>query len=181
MTTKSNTIRPSQEERPKQEKVKEEVLDSVRQEIASRVKEGDEISSREFILNHLTFDMTKDGKLVGWAHSHGMHELFGLPDLEVRDITPRFLLPAAGILINEVAQYMIDAKYERNDAKPLRPGETIALQGLGVIVKCQESKPYHPDDKDETETHFQFPRWEIVEEQASFKCARCESGEEHVH
>jgi hypothetical protein len=72
---------------------------------------------REIALHYIT-----DGPARGWLHTHGL-AAHGKPELEIRNV-PQFLRGAAGGLLNELADYLL------NDAtKPLVAGQLIDLGG----------------------------------------------------
>jgi hypothetical protein len=112
----------------------------------------------------------------GWVHTHGMFEVFGLPDLEIREVNPLMLMPAAGQLLVELAQYMVDGLYGRRGAKPYKLGQTIDM-GRGIILTTKMSTPIDPKNVEEVETHFKNPRY-LVYQANSPKCECC-NGETH--
>lgn len=77
---------------------------------------------REVVLHYVT-----DGPARGWFHTHGL-AAHGKPELEIRSV-PGFLRPAAGEILNALADYLL------NDAtKPLVAGELIALGASSIRV-----------------------------------------------
>ena len=116
-------------------------------------------------------DMVFDGEnTTGWVHTHGMWELFQLPDLEIRKVSPLFLMADAGRLLNHIAQYMLDGKMGIDGAKPVALGQTMGMSRL-VIVKFELSAPLNPKDQDEIDGHFTNPRWNVVPIPEMYQCA----------
>ena len=138
-------------------------------------KEGD-IDVRNFIVVEMIFS---GDKTTGWVHTHGMWEVFGLPDLEIINVNPLFLMPEAGIMLNHIAQYMVDGASGKNEAKPVKVGETFAF-GPMQMVKFEISTPLNPDDKQENDLHFVKPRWRVSPVPEQYKCVMCDN-EEHKH
>ena len=141
----------------------------------------DEIRVTDFISVHMIIDEpnTPIGS-VGWVHTHGMWENFGLPDLEIRGVRPSFLMPDAGRLLNHLAQYMLDSKLGLPGTKPIKAGETFGTS-VFQTMRIVESTPINPDDKAECETHFVDPRWELIPiPQRCVKCGK-EHGKETIH
>ena len=60
-------------------------------------KDG-EIDVRNFIVIEMIFS---GDKTTGWVHTHGMWEVFGLPDLEILNVNPLFLMPEAGGMLSK--------------------------------------------------------------------------------
>jgi hypothetical protein len=119
----------------------------------------------------IRIDMVFDGeKTRGWVHTHGMNDIFGLPDLEVVAVSPLYLMPEAGRMLNHVAQYMVDAWMGVNDAKPISLGQTMGLS-RHCLLRFVESKPLNPEDADEIDGHYKNPRWRVVDVLEAFKCA----------
>lgn len=144
--------------------------------VASYQKKGEQVPIQKFI----RIDMVFNGpKTTGWVHTHNMWEVFGLPDLEIRDVSPLFLMEDAGRMLNHVAQYMVDALTGFRDARHVKLGEKFGLSRF-TIVSFEQSLPINPKDVDEISSHFLFPRWQVVNG-IEYKCKRCEGGENHVH
>lgn len=132
------------------------------------------------IQNFVRIDMVFNGPgTTGWVHTHNMWEVFGLPDLEIRDVSPLFMMEDAGRLLNHIAQYMVDSQTQFRGAKPVKLGEKFGMSRF-TIVSFEQSLPINPKDPDEVNSHFIFPRWQVVPG-LSYKCERCEKGESHVH
>lgn len=115
--------------------------------------------------NFISVAMRPDGPTMGHAHSMGMYEIFGLPDLEICQVHPRMLLPAAGMIINRIAQYMVNAKQGIEGFRELKVDQTIGfsrVENFRVVL----SKGNH-----------KTPRWEITEAWPH-KCDAC--GKEHT-
>jgi hypothetical protein len=131
---------------------------------------------REFI----RVDMVFDGPGTrGWVHTHGMFDIFGLPDLEIRDVNPIMLMPAAGVILNHMAQYMVDGQCGRDGAKPYQLGQTFGPVGHGAIVSTRLSTPINPKDEEENETHFSTPRYFVHQVNVPV-CTKCEKGIPHA-
>lgn len=128
------------------------------------------------IRDHIDVHMVFDGdKTKGWVHTHGMHK-FELPELEIRDVNPVFMMTAAGQLVNHIAQYMVDG------IKPVKLGEIFAW-GHHPGMRCRFKK-LDPIPGDEE--HFTHERWAIVDigttEQVCEDCQRkVEEVDGHVH
>jgi hypothetical protein len=124
---------------------------------------------------HMIFDGVGT---TGWVHTHGMWEVFQLPDLEIVGVSPLFLMTAAGGMLNHIAQYMVDGKLGVAGAKPVAVGQSMGM-GHGVFVKFELSTPLHPNDADEIAGHFSSPRWRAVPVPEQFKCAGCDNHDKH--
>jgi len=88
-----------------------------------------------------------------WAHTHGLHEL-GLPELEIRDV-PRFLGPAAGRLLNEVAGYLIE---QQGGGRPVELGHSMRV-GSAPAFRFVQLRPVKG-----AECHFRRDRWALVDD-----------------
>ena len=136
------------------------------------------------ITDFIRVDMVFDGPgTKGWVHTHGMFEIFGLPDLEIRDVNPIMLMPSAGQILNHMAQYMVDGQCGRGGAKPYQLGQTIGL-GHGLVLTTSLAAPINPEDMDEVETHFKTPRYFVYQanQPKCGVCEKCKAGEPHnVH
>lgn len=161
----------------------EEGLSSVEDLVGEAKNLIEEIRSqgkRVPIQKFIRVDMVFNGPgTTGWVHTHNMWEVFGLPDLEIRDVSPLFMMEDAGRLLNHIAQYMVDAQTSFEGAKPVKLGEKFGMSRF-TIVSFEQSLPINPKDPDEMSSHFVFPRWQVVPG-LSYKCERCEKGESHVH
>jgi len=118
-------------------------------------------------------DMVFDGvESKGWVHTHGMWEAFGLPDLEIVHVSPLFLMPTAGGMLNHIAQYMVDGVSPGNKtgAKPLALGEKMGLGGM-VVVKFELAEPLNKNDLDAIAGHYTTPRWRAVPVPEMYECA----------
>ena len=71
------------------------------------------------------------------AETFGLAE-HGLPELEVTDVRPAFLLAAAAALLDDLGHYMLDR------GQALKPGETVRV-GPGVTVALEQADPEHGD------------------------------------
>lgn len=142
-------------------------------ELAATLRKKEiEVPVNKMVPVHLMFD--GDNK-TGWVHSHFMWEIFGLPDLEIVGVSPRFLMADAGIIINHVAQYMVDSQTGFNNAKEIKLGQKFGMNEL-MVITFEEAKPLHPDDAEENEGHYKTPRWRIVEVPESFQCGHPNHG-----
>ena len=75
---------------------------------------------------YIRIDMMFEGdNNTAWVHTHGMWEIFQLPELEMVGVSPRFLMVPAGGMMNHIAQYLVDAKFGVNGAK---------MPSVGVIL-----------------------------------------------
>ena len=120
------------------------------------------------VRNFIRVDMVFDGdSSKGWVHTHGMWETFNLPDLEIVRVEPLFLMSAAGMMLNHIAQYMVDGQMGLEGTKELKLGQTFGMDRV-AIVKFELSTPL---DKDDHETHYSTPRWRAVPVPGMFICA----------
>lgn len=127
----------------------------------------------------IRIDMVFNGeKTTGWVHTHGM-DTYGLPELEIRDVHPIFMMVDAGLTLNHIAQYMVDGLANRGGAKPIKLGQNMGL-GQGVFVSFKRSEPINPDDKNENASHFQTERWEVIDVPGALKCVGCDNPS-HAH
>ncbi len=124
---------------------------------------------RRRIQDLITVDMVVDGdETTGWVHTHGMHEL-GLPELEIRNVSPPFLMVEAGRLLNHVAQYMLDS------AKPVRLGDTLQFGKHPAESLRFVKLPEIPGE----ELHHQSERWTLVADPGSCSCDACRANGLH--
>lgn len=152
-------------------------LDEVKQYIAECREDGLPIDVRTFIrVDMIIDDPNVPDSVIGWVHTHGMWEIFGLPELEIRGVRPDFMMISAGQMLNHVAQYMVDGQSGTKGAKPVVAGQTMSLGH--VILRFEDPGPLNPNDKEECETHFKNPRLNLVNAQ-KHSCAACESGTAH--
>lgn len=93
--------------------------------------------------------VTEGHATKGWVHTHGMSK-FKLPELEIRNV-PLFLAGAAGNLVNDIADYLL------NSGKKVSVGETMDVGGSLGLIRLQKSIPIKGDEE-----HFADERWEIV-------------------
>lgn len=105
--------------------------------------------------------MRPEGPKMGFVHSMGMHEIFGLPDLEITNVHPRMLMPAAGHIINQICQYMLNAKQGLPNHKELKLGESIGLSAFEKFRVVESKSNYH-----------KTPTWEVIEAEPH-KCDAC--------
>jgi hypothetical protein len=123
------------------------------------------------VTKHIQVHMIFDGpNTVGWVHTHGMWELFQLPDLEIVSVSPLFLMADAGRILNHVAQYMVDSKTGVGGAKPVTLGQLMGLSRL-VVVRFNQATPRNPGDKDEIASHYTTPRWRVDQVPEMYRCA----------
>lgn len=102
------------------------------------------------IQKRVTVHMVMDGAGTrGWVHTHGMDAL-GLPEIEVRDV-PTFMMFAAGALVNQVCDHMV------NSGEVFKIGETMRV-GRDIPFRFQELAPIAGD-----EAHFTHPRWALTD------------------
>lgn len=145
----------------------EEVAAEMKRLIKTAREHGMPIRVDRFIVVHMTFD--HDQKVGGWAHTHGMMYLFGLPELEIREIKPLMFLHPAGVLLNSIAQYMVD----NQGKKEVKSGETLEIHS--VMVKLVEGKALMDDEVE----HYKHPVLRVIDNPAGFKCSDCEDKREH--
>ena len=92
-----------------------------------------------------------DSPTRGWVHTHGLCHL-GLPELEVRDVNPSFLMWDAGMLLNRIGKYMM------RTGKIVKAGEVMAFgEANGQAVRFHVSVPIEGDEE-----HFQVERLEVT-------------------
>ncbi len=152
-------------------------LEDIKAYIAGLRKEKLPIDVRHFIRVDMIIDAPNiPDKTIGWVHTHGMWEVFGLPELEIRGVRPDFMMISAGQMLNHVAQYMVDGQTGKDGAKPVKAGQVMSL---GIVhLRFEEPGPLNPDDKAECETHFQHPRLNLVNAH-KHQCKHCEDGTPH--
>jgi hypothetical protein len=111
---------------------------------------------KEIEVHHIT-----DGKAYGWVHTHGLAK-HNQPELEIRHI-PLFMGPAATIILNNIADYML------NGGGELKLGQTIKL-GPRTAAKLAKLPPITS-----ALNHYQEERWALVDlEELKGKCSCCE-------
>lgn len=137
------------------------------EEKRKKVQKTEKIDVRQFVRGDLVFD---GEKTTGWVHTHGMWENFELPDLEIIGVRPIFLMQEAGILLNHIAQYMLDGQMGIDGAKSVKLGQSMGMSPL-VTVMFELSTPLNPEDKDEVAGHYTTPRWRIVQASGALKCS----------
>ncbi len=86
-----------------------------------------------------------NGPAKGWVHTHGLAR-HGKPELEIRRV-PALFLSAAGRMLNEIAEYMLEG------GRPIRPGDTMEL-GRTMLLML-EGKPDEEGGYDEW--HYRVP------------------------
>jgi hypothetical protein len=101
----------------------------------------------------------------GWVHTHGLQAL-GLPELEIRGVAPRFLMPAAAMLLSNIADYMV------NGGRRVAVGDAMVLDEL-TFVRVARAEPI-PGEAD----HYQHERWTVLEVPESC-CPLCDDSVEH--
>lgn len=171
----ANKRKTSPRDRPRNEGA-EAVFDVAKNFIEELRRSGKRVPIQKFI----RVDMVFNGPgTTGWVHTHHMWEVFGLPDLEIRDVSPLFLMEDAGRTLNHIAQYMVDSQSGFDGAKEVKLGQRLGLSQF-TILSFEQSLPINPKDPDEVNSHFVFPRWQVVNG-LSYKCEKCEKGEHHVH
>lgn len=138
-----------------------DVVKAARKKI-SKAKKGT-IKVTDYIVVHMTFE--KDGS--GWVHSHGLWDFFDLPDLEIRGVRPKFMIESAGVLINQVAQYMVNMK----GVKEIIPGQNMILHNYPFSFVDR----LNATDCDDQE-HYKTPRFGIVEVATPPTCSVCKEG-----
>lgn len=129
------------------------------------------------IQNLIQIHMVTDGEgTKGWVHTHGMATM-GLPELEIRNVNPLYLMSTAGGLLNHIAQYMLDAKRGVDGAEAVKLNDTFGFghspDQKGRFVKLDPI----PGD----EEHFTHERWALVPAEESIVCTSCAEGGSHVH
>jgi hypothetical protein len=171
----ANKRKTSPRDRPRNEGA-EAAFDVAKNFIEELRRSGKRVPIQKFI----RVDMVFNGPgTTGWVHTHHMWEVFGLPDLEIRDVSPLFLMEDAGRTLNHIAQYMVDSQSGFDGAKEVKLGQRFGLSQF-TILSFEQSLPINPKDPDEVNSHFIFPRWQVVNG-LSYKCEKCEKGEHHVH
>lgn len=171
----ANKRKTSPRDRPRNEGA-EAAFDVAKNFIEELRRSGKRVPIQKFI----RVDMVFNGPgTTGWVHTHHMWEVFGLPDLEIRDVSPLFLMEDAGRTLNHIAQYMVDSQSGFDGAKEVKLGQRFGLSQF-TILSFEQSLPINPKDPDEVNSHFVFPRWQVVNG-LSYKCEKCEKGEHHVH
>lgn len=99
---------------------------------------------------HIQVHMVTSGELTsGWVHSHGMNA-FDLPEIEIRGV-PTFMMFAAGVLVNEVCDYLL------NSGKKVELGQTMRV-GRDMPFRFEKLPPIPGD-----EGHYQVERWTLVD------------------
>ena len=101
----------------------------------------------------------------GWVHTHGL-EALGLPELELRGVTPRFLMPAAAMLLSNIADYMA------NGGRRVAVGDAMVLDEL-TFVRVARAEPI-PGEAD----HYRHERWTVLEVPESC-CPLCDESAAH--
>ena len=115
----------------------------------------EKVDVMEAIQNHA---VTTGEKTLGWVHTHGMR-VYGLPELEIRDV-PMMLVPAASMLLNEVADYML------NEDVVVKVGERMRLGP--VVVEFSKLDPIKGGEE-----HYEVERWTLTDPEGEGE-ARCE-------
>jgi hypothetical protein len=114
------------------------------------------------VQKEIQIDMIVDGPAKGWVHTHGLSR-FGRPELEIRNV-PSLFTSAAGALLNEVADYML------NDTdKPVLAGQKMQI-GRWTVFKFHEAKADEVAGYDEN--HYRAPRLRI--DGVDMKCSCCQ-------
>lgn len=114
----------------------------------------------------LRIDLVTGGEQTdGWVHTHGL-EAFGLPELEIRGVAPRFLMPGAAMLLSSIADYML------NGGRPIAAGDAMVLDDL-TCVQLSEA-----DSIPGLEDHYQAPRWAVVQ-LPELCCPLCDESRRH--
>lgn len=98
--------------------------------------------------------ITSPGPQFGWMHTHGMNEL-NLPDLEMRNV-PLFLGTSAARFLNQIAQYMYNAKKGIQGYIPVEVGHTFVF-GENARVLFEKSLPMPGDEMRDVE------RWTVTD------------------
>lgn len=111
----------------------------------------------------ITVDAVVDGELTrGWVHTHGMDKL-GLPELEIRNVTPNCLLVEASKLLNFVAQYVASAP------KKVELGDTMSFGPNPAECFRFAKLPPIPGE----EEHYRVERWTLVDIEQACLCGEC--------
>ena len=106
------------------------------------------VNVREALELHLVGEPGQD---ECWVHTHGMADL-GLPELEIRSVMPRFLMPDAAHLLMDIADYML------NSGKTVRVDEVVHLGDLAQVCFSVA----HPANDGET-AHYAVERWSVLD------------------
>lgn len=117
--------------------------------------EKERVNVGDVVMVHM---ITNGEHTKGWVHTHGMAR-FGLPELEVRGL-PLFMMAAAGHLINEIADYMLNEK-------EVKLGENFGL-GRFVVVQLAKLDPIPGDEE-----HFQDERWALIDPPGAEGACEC--------
>jgi len=97
-----------------------------------------------------------------WCHTHGL-AAHGLPELEVRDVSPLFL-SAAGVLLNRVAEYLLE-----NPPGHVKLGQTMETDRF-TVFRFEKLEPIAPDQAEE----YADERWCLVAVEGAVRCACCD-------
>ena len=120
-----------------------------------------EEKKRIVVQKEIQVDMVTDGPAKGWVHTHGLSR-FGRPELEIRNV-PELFFVAAGQLLNEVADYML------NDTdKPVLAGQNMQI---GRLTRFRFHEAKADDDAGYDTNHYQVPRLQLLGLQ--HECAAC--------
>lgn len=130
------------------------------------MSETGKVNIQEAIAIHLISD--KEGSPAhGWVHTHGL-EKFGLPELEIRGLQT-FLYGAAGGILNQVGEYMIELKGE---GRSINLGESMQLGDKFCIFQFAKLPPIEGH-----EHHYEVERWCLVEPPGAHDfCESCKTG-----
>lgn len=116
----------------------------------------------------LSIHMVFDGEQTkGWVHTHGMNK-FGHPELEVRGVSPVFLMPMVGNLLNNIADYMLNTDNKVIEGHKMTVGP--------FTFRFMKLEPIPGDEEHYVHPHLALTDLEVM------KCAHCsmEDHEEHT-
>lgn len=99
----------------------------------------------------------------GWVHTHGMAE-HGCPELEIRGV-PLFLMDAAGALLNDIAEYMIESAQA---GKPVQLGHVLSNTEGRAALSLVKLPPIANN-----ENHYEVERWTLSDEPMRNLCCEC--------
>lgn len=143
-------------------------------------------AAREWVLynvqGHLILpDGPEGASKTGWVHTHGLAKR-GLPELEVRDVSPLWVMYPAAMTLMDIAAYMVST------GKVIQAGHTYQ-HGHGPVLRFHTLPPmagaedhyqHDPNGKGQigegTDTSKPFVRLAVLE--AGLACECCESLDE---
>jgi len=101
----------------------------------------------------------------GWVHTHGMAD-HGCPELEIRGV-PLFLMDAAGALLNDIAEYMIECA---DKGQPVQLGHVLSNTDGRAALSLVKLPPLSDE-----EGHYAVERWTLSDEPMRGLCCECGS------